>query len=80
MNSMVFEEGTDPSEAQLLEEGGISPEEEAFMRGYSGDEDAAECDECGSTIKEKKVIKDIGGESYRFCCEDCAKEFAEGSV
>ena len=79
MENMVFDENMDkdPSGEQLLDEGEISAEEEGFMKGYSDDEEVPTCEECGAALRETKVIKEIGGENHRFCCETCAKEYAE---
>lgn len=68
----------DPSGEQLLDEGSISSEEEAFMRGYSDEDEVVACAECGTALREKVVIKSFEGEKYKFCCEDCAKEYEEG--
>jgi len=74
---MVLEE-KDPSGEQLLDEGSISSEEEAFMRGYSDEDEVISCSECGSALRETKIVKSFEGETYQFCCADCAKEFEEG--
>lgn len=53
--------------------------EEGFMEGYAEDEEVDECAECGSAIDgENKIIKEIEGETYKFCSENCAKEFEDG--
>lgn len=53
--------------------------EEGFMEGYAEDEEVDECAECGSAIdEENKIIKEIEGETYKFCSENCAKEFEDG--
>jgi len=74
---MVLEE-KDPSGEQLLDEGSISSEEEAFMRGYSDEEEVATCSECGSALRETKITKSFEGEAQHFCCKDCAQEYEEG--
>ena len=74
---MVLEE-KDPSGEQLLDEGSISSEEEAFMRGYSDEEEVQACSECGNALRETKIVKNFEGQNHTFCCEDCAKEYAEG--
>lgn len=72
------EEDKDPSEEQILEEGGIDSSEEGFIKGYTEEEEVVECAECGSAINpEKKVIKEIDGETHVFCSKSCAKEFKE---
>ena len=79
MENMLFEESPDkdPSGEEMLEDGGISAEEEGFMKGYSDEEEVPTCEECGAALREKKVIKEINGENHGFCSELCAKEFAE---
>lgn len=67
----------DASEEELLDEGSISAEEEAFMRGYSDDEEISTCEECGAALGKKVVKKEIDGETHRFCSELCAKEYEE---
>ncbi len=67
----------EPSEAELLDEGSISSEEEGFMRGYSDDGEVPTCDECGEAIRESKVVKLIDGETRTFCCEGCSQDFEE---
>lgn len=80
MESMVFDrekDGEDLTEEELLEEGSISSEEEAFMRGYEDEEEEVTCDECGTAIRGKKIKKKVEGEIYHFCSKDCAEEFEE---
>ncbi|MBU0459577.1 MAG: hypothetical protein KJ597_04615 [Nanoarchaeota archaeon] len=52
--------------------------EEGFIQGYESEDEVEECAECGAAINpEKKVKKSFDGEDYQFCCESCAKEYAE---
>ena len=67
----------DSTKEQMLEEGGLDSTEEGFMRGYSEDESVLECGECGSAIREDKVVKEIDGEKHVFCSKECAAEFEE---
>lgn len=82
MDSMVFDNGIEeekePTEEELLEAGSISSEEEAFMRGYTDEEEVVTCDECGVAIRGKPIIRKLEGETYNFCSEECAGEFEEG--
>lgn len=80
MENAVFDSGSEkePSEDELLDEGSISAGEEAFMRGYSDEEETVTCAECGVAIRGKSLIKEVDGENHNFCSEGCAKEFEEG--
>ncbi|MDO8655688.1 MAG: hypothetical protein Q7K45_00485 [Nanoarchaeota archaeon] len=72
----TFEEDTDTKEENTLTD--EEDEDEAFTKGYSEDDEAEECAECGITLRhKKKVTKPIEGEEYVFCSDDCAKEFEE---
>lgn len=53
-------------------------EEQEETLGFEDDETVQECAECGTAVKEeKKVIKEIDGETYIFCSQQCAEEFEE---
>lgn len=53
-------------------------EDEGFSKGYSEEDEAEECAECGVTLRhKKKVTKSIEGEEYVFCSDECAKDFEE---
>jgi hypothetical protein len=81
MDDTIFDDKAnngEPTEEELLDEGSISPEEEAFMRGYSDEEEVITCDECGVAIRKKPLNKKIDGENYRFCSKECAEDFKEG--
>ncbi|MBR9683214.1 hypothetical protein GOV03_01620 [Candidatus Woesearchaeota archaeon] len=80
MGNMVFEgeADRDPSEEELLDEDGISTEEEAFMRGYSDEDEEVTCAECGIAIQGEHLTKEISGENHKFCSKDCVQEFEEG--
>ncbi len=78
MRSYVFDE----EESSTSKESGdddVESEDEGFIKGFDdGDEQKEECAECGTAIsKEKKVAKEIEGETYVFCSEECATEFEE---
>jgi hypothetical protein len=77
MVDQLLNEDKDLNEEQLLESGAMSDEEEGFVKGYNDEGEIEECEECGKAIAEEKVVKIIAGEPHTFCCEDCAKEFAE---
>jgi len=71
------EDERDPTGEELLEDGEISPEEEAFMKGYSEEEEVPVCEECRMAIRKNPVFKTIGGEKHQFCSEECAEEYAD---
>ncbi len=53
-------------------------DDEGFSKGYSEEDEAEECTECGITLRhKKKVTKSIEGEEYVFCSDECAKDFEE---
>ncbi len=77
----MIEENTNLGEEPSLDDGEISSTEEAFMKGYEDEADVEECAECGSAVPELKGLsKDIGGEEFMFCSNECAVEFEEGVV
>ena len=60
----------------LVEDDEIEPWEEGFMQGAEGGGQGAKCRKCGKPLIDKDFIeKEIDGENYRFCCEECAKKF-----
>jgi len=67
----------EPTEQELLDEGSISAQEEAFMRGYSDDEETITCAECDAAIREKPITKVIDGETCHFCSKECVQDFEE---
>lgn len=73
----TFEDDTD------VEEDNDKPideeeDDEGFTQGYSEEDKAEECAECGITLRHKKKIsKSIEGEEYLFCSDECAKDFEE---
>ncbi|MFH1276326.1 MAG: hypothetical protein ABIH82_04410 [Candidatus Woesearchaeota archaeon] len=78
MEDETFEGEKDATEEQMVESGGLDSHEEGFLKGYSEDDEVIECAECGSACpEEKKVVKEIGEETYTFCSKQCADEFEE---
>jgi hypothetical protein len=75
MENIVFTGETNSNGEEL------DPEQEAFMSGYTEDEKIEECAECGAAIRpDKKVVREINGETLVFCSEECAKEFEESAT
>ena len=77
MEDIPIEGEQDATDQQMLDQGAMDSNEEGFMRGYSEEEEVPECDECGSAIRESKVVVAVGGEEHVFCSHTCAEEFAE---
>ena len=77
MDNYVFDEKED-GEEHLLEED-QSSSEEGFMKGYLNEEEVKECCECGTAIKNEKqlITREIEGEQFAFCSQNCADEFEE---
>lgn len=81
MENIVFDDksGGEPSKEELLDDGSISAGEEAFMRGYSDEEEEITCAECGIAIPGKSLTKLIDGEDHHFCSKECIREFEEST-
>lgn len=76
MENFVFD--GDENSKKILEQEGLESSEEGFMKGYSDDETVEECAECGSAVdEEKKVAKEVDGETFVFCSEICAEDFED---
>lgn len=76
MENYVFDADKDATEEILAE--AQDETEDGFMKGYGEEKEAEECAECGAAVKdEKKVVREVGEESFTFCSEQCANEFAE---
>ena len=61
----------------LIDSDSISPEEQGFMKGYNEDDkEERKCFHCGDKFKEEAgTLREIEGEEYHFCCDECADEF-----
>lgn len=64
-------------EELIDEEDEITDLDEGFMKGYQEDEKMAICQNCKKVLAEEVVERDYDGETYRFCCEQCADKFDE---
>jgi hypothetical protein len=74
-----FDEGEGNSEQPTVEEGAVDSSEAAFMEGYNSDgDDIQECEECGASIQEEAVSKEIEGQIHNFCSKICVEEYEEG--
>jgi YHS domain-containing protein len=63
----------------LVEDDAIEPWEQGFMEGAEDDGQGAKCRKCGKVLlgPESIIEKEIDGEIYRFCSEECAEKFQE---
>tara|TARA_Y100000310_G_C20069345_1_gene528618 strand:- start:83 stop:319 length:237 start_codon:yes stop_codon:yes gene_type:complete len=71
--------GDKVSEEKVLEQGGLSSEEEGFMQGYLDEEETPECSECGAALDDEKNIirKELDDELQAFCSKSCSEEFED---
>ena len=77
MDNYVFDDKED-SEEHIQEEDSSSSEE-GFMKGYLNEDEVKECCECGAAIKNEKqvVVREVEGEQFAFCSDNCADEFED---
>lgn len=68
---------TDEGREVMREEDEITSVEEGFMKGYEEGSKAAICQTCGITLEKDVVEIDYEGDTYRFCCEECADKFVK---
>jgi hypothetical protein len=68
----IYSEG---GREELVEDDEIEPWEQGFMQGAEGGGQGAKCRKCGKPLVDDVVEKEIDGENYRFCSEECAKKF-----
>lgn len=72
-----FELEEETSEETTKEEE-VDSSEDGFMKGYLDEDEAPECVECGAAVREeRKIVREIDGETYVFCSGNCADEFEE---
>ncbi len=78
MKSDDFEFDEETNEGQQQGEEEVDSSDDGFMQGYLDEEETKECVECGAAVREeKKTIREIDGETYVFCSDNCAKEFED---
>ncbi len=76
-----MEEGTkdedvysEEGQEQLVADDEITDIEEGIMQGYNQDE--ATCANCNKVLIDENIVEeDLEGKHFRFCCEDCARNF-----
>lgn len=68
---------TDEGRDDMQEDDSIDAEEAGFMQGYEEGERSAKCALCKAVLTEDFYEEDIGGETYRFCCEEHANIFVK---
>ena len=62
---------------KLVEEDEIEPWEEGFMEGADEDGQHAKCRKCGKPLADDVVEREIEGELYWFCSDECAEKYEE---
>lgn len=77
MDDIIFSAEPEEDNEGNAEDGTISSEEEAFIQGYSEEEEVITCDECGVALRGDFIKKSFDGETHRFCSPGCTKEFEE---
>ena len=65
------EEGRETAE----EDDTITDSEEGFMEGYEEGDSAVKCANCGTILEDDFIEREINGEEFRFCSEECAETF-----
>ena len=68
---------TDEGREVMTEEDEITDVEEGFMQGYEEGKKSAICQTCGEVLEEDITEIDFEGDTYRFCCEECADKFVK---
>ena len=53
----------------------IESDEDGFMKGYESEANAAYCDSCKKVLEWDHIEKEINGEHYTFCSDECVEEF-----
>ena len=73
IEKVYSEEGRD----SLVEDDEMEPWEQGFMEGAEDDGQGAKCRKCGKVLigPDSIVEREIDGEVYRFCSEECAEKF-----
>ncbi len=67
-------------EELIDEEDEITDIDEGFMKGYEEGERVAECSNCKKALGKEIVVEEFDDETFRFCSDDCAMEFAQKRV
>ena len=64
---------------KLVEDDEIEPWEEGFMEGADVDGQQAKCRRCGKELTGTDIIeKEIDGELFWFCSEECLEKYEKG--
>lgn len=73
-----FEEDIEDDYQEKVEEELDEDEDElegGFMKGYEKESNAIRCAHCKSLIEDDGVEEEFAGFNYKFCCQECLKEF-----
>lgn len=68
----IDEDNLETEEVDYDEEDNL---EEGFMQGYEKESNTIRCANCKSIIDEEGIEEEFAGFIYKFCCQDCLKEF-----
>lgn len=60
---------------ELVEDDEIDSDEDGFMQGYDSEANPVYCDNCKHILSRKHIEKEIKGELYSFCSDECVDEF-----
>jgi len=66
---------TEEGREEEIESDAVDDVGAGFVEGYEEGERAVKCARCGKILGREYVEVEIGGEIYRFCSEECAKNF-----
>ena len=64
---------------ELTENDEIESDEDGFMQGYESDANPAFCDNCKQILKRNHIEKEIKGDIYSFCSDECVDEYERKS-
>lgn len=67
---------SDPEEL-LEDEDELDDVDEGFMKGYNESEVVVKCGQCKKIIEGEKIEEQFDDETFSFCSEQCAANYAE---
>ncbi len=66
---------TEEGREVALDDDSLTDVDEAFMKGYDGDNFMAKCATCGKILEEDFIEEEFDDTTYCFCSEECANKF-----